>query len=444
MKLFSKVVRRIPPFRNLYHRIDALEKEDTALKKNLSAAQIEAEQQYKTLAQRDKALEQQCKALEQQCKVLEQQCKALEQQCKLLKKQVDTNEKRFQEIVEQEQKDCAALRDEIAAVKKTAAERDKRYQEQFKKMQQTTERTLAAKIGSTRRDMVAEMNYLYFKGLHPDQYADALKEWYYQRTGHELNLEHPRTYTEKIQWLKLYDSTPLKGELSDKYLVRNYVRKKIGEKYLVPLLGVWDRVDDIPFDDLPKQYALKATHGSGWNIIVKDKTLLNVEDAKRKLNKWMRTNFAYHSLELHYKSVRPKIIAEEYMENKDGDIYDYKVFCFDGKARYIMFLSQRAIGLKMAVYDTEWNLMPFVYGVPRLEQEVPKPDNLEELITAAEKLAEGFCFVRVDFYLLNNGAIKFGEMTFTSNSGQSMWEPVEYEQKLGDMIHLPCDEREAQ
>ncbi len=434
MKLFSKLIRRIPPFRNLYRRIDALKKENTVLKKKLSAAQEESAQQYKSLMQRDEALEQQYKAL---------------------KKQIDTNEKRCRELAEQERKDCATLREELVAASKSAAEQTQRDRSALQgelaalkkantDRDQQYQKQLAGKISSTRRDMVAEMNYLYYKGLHPDQYADALKEWYYQRTGHALNLEHPRTYTEKIQWLKLYDSTPLKGELSDKYLVRDYVREKIGEEYLVPLLGVWDRVDDIPFDDLPQQYALKATHGSGWNIIVKDKALLNVADAKRKLNKWMRTNFAYHTMELHCKTVQPRIIAEQYMENENGDINDYKVLCFDGKAKYILFLTGRQTRLKKAVYDTNWNLMPFLDSGVRLEEDVPKPAHLTELISLAEKLAEGFAHVRVDFYCLNNGAIKFGEMTFTPASGQYRWEPEEYERKLGDMIHLPCDEPEAQ
>ncbi|MCD8127632.1 MAG: hypothetical protein LUD82_09395 [Clostridiales bacterium] len=162
-----------------------------------------------------------------------------------------------------------------------------------------------------------------------------------------MNLEHPRTHTEKIQWLKLYDSTPLKGELSDKYLVRDYVREKIGKEYLVPLLGAWDRAEDIPFDELPERFALKATHGSSWNIIVHDKSKLDVVNAKRKLNKWLRTDFAfYDGLEMHYRYTKPRIVAEAYMENTGGDIDDYKAFCFDGKARYILFLTGRQTALK--------------------------------------------------------------------------------------------------
>lgn len=160
------------------------------------------------------------------------------------------------------------------------------------------------------------------------------------------------------------------------------------------------------------------------------------------MKEWLQTDFAFRDgLELHYSYTEPRIIAEKYIENSGGEVNDYKVFCFDGKAKYVMFLSQRSTALKMAVYDTDWNLMPFVYAVERLNREVPKPDNLEELLSLAEKLAEGFPFVRVDFYLLNSGEIKFGELTFTSDSGQNPWRPAEYDRKLGDLIHLPCDER---
>ncbi|MCD7919245.1 MAG: glycosyltransferase [Clostridiales bacterium] len=304
---------------------------------------------------------------------------------------------------------------------------------------------LSKQMGTNRWELSREDEYYYFKGLEPSRYPDALKEWYYHNTGHELNLEHPRTYTEKIQWLKLYDSTPLKGELSDKYLVRDYVREKIGKEYLVPLLGVWDRAEDIPFDDLPERFALKVTHGSSWNIIVHDKSKLDVVNAKRKLNKWLKTDFAfYDGLEMHYRYTKPRIVAEAYMENTGGDIDDYKVFCFDGKARYILFLTGRQTALKKAVYDTDWNLMPFLDGGTRLEEDVPRPAHLTELVSLAEKLAEGFNHVRVDFYCLNTGEIKFGEMTFTPTSGQSLWEPAEYNLMLGDLIHLPCDEGEVQ
>ena len=281
-------------------------------------------------------------------------------------------------------------------------------------------------------------NYDYYSHLNPSQYADELKLWYKRVTKEDLDLDNPQTFNEKIQWSKLYDSTPLKTRLSDKYLVREWVEKKIGAQYLIPLLGVWDKFDEIDFDKLPDQFVLKANHGCGWNIIVKDKLKFDIEDARSKFSEWMKTNFAFKwGLELQYLNIPPKIIAEEYLENGNNDLYDYKVFCFNGKAESIMFLSERKTGLKMAFYDLNWNKLPFTYSFPRNEEDIPKPKNLDLLIELAETLAEGFAHVRVDFYILNDGSIKFGEMTFTSAGGTCKWNPPEQNRIYGDLIQLP-------
>lgn len=283
-------------------------------------------------------------------------------------------------------------------------------------------------------------DYNYYQNLPPKIriYRSELCEWYERIMGEKLNLKSPQTYNEKIQWLKLYDSTPLKTQLADKYLVRDYVKEKIGEEYLIPLLGVYDSFDEIDFDALPNSFVLKANHGCGWNIIVKDKNSFDKVDAKQKFDAWMNTNFAFsNGFELHYYNIKPKIIAEEYLENGNDDLYDYKVFCFDGKAESVMFLSERKIGLKMAFYDKEWHKLPFVYSYPRNEDEICRPNNLEHILGLAEKLSHGFAHVRVDFYVLNDGRIKFGEMTFTSASGISKWNPPEQDRIYGELIKLP-------
>lgn len=284
----------------------------------------------------------------------------------------------------------------------------------------------------------AKKDYTYYKNLNIEQYPVELKEWFYRCTRQALNLENPQTFNEKIQWLKLYDSTPLKTRLADKYLVREWVNEKIGDEYLIPLLGVWDRFKDINFDKLPNSFVLKANHGCGWNIIVKDKNLFDQEGARVKFDEWMNTNYAFiFGLELHYENIVPKIIAEQYLENAEGDIYDYKIWCFDGKAKYIMFLAERKTGLKMTVLDTEWNVLPVVYSYPRNENEVSRPENSGLMLELAEKLSKGFPHVRVDFYCLNDGTIKFGELTFTSASGTSKWDPPEYNLEFGRLIALP-------
>lgn len=281
-------------------------------------------------------------------------------------------------------------------------------------------------------------DYDYYASLKPEQYAGELKEWYAHIMGQKLNLDHPRTYNEKLQWLKLYDSTPLKTRLADKYLVREWVKEKIGEEYLVPLLGVWDSFDEIDFDALPQRFVLKANHGCGWNLIVKDKSQLDLKDAREKFNTWMGLNYAYcNGLELHYMHIQPKIIAEEYLENDHDDLRDYKVFCFGGKAHHIMYLTDRKVGMKMSFYDLDWNKQNFVYSFPLNDQDVPRPQRLEELIEVSEKLAQGFAHARVDFYILNDGTLKFGEITFTSATGTCKWNPPQQDQIYGDLIQLP-------
>ena len=292
---------------------------------------------------------------------------------------------------------------------------------------------LNMKIEELKRNCI----YKIHKYCSEEKRAEALKDWYFEHTGEKLNLENPKTFNEKIQWLKLYDSTPEKTRLADKYLVRDWVKEKIGEEYLIPLLGVWDKFDDINFDELPKQFVLKCNHGSGYNIIVKDKSKLDIEDARKKINKWLNEDFAFKGFEMHYSSIQRKIIAEKYIENDNNDLYDYKFWCFDGKMKYIQFLSERNTdGLKMAFYDKDWNKQNFVYSHPMDTKIITKPDNLDTMIQLAEKLASGMNHVRVDFYRLNNGIIYFGEMTFTSCSGVCKFNPEIANLQLGNLIKL--------
>lgn len=271
-------------------------------------------------------------------------------------------------------------------------------------------------------------------------YKTELLHWWYQLKKTHLNLDNPKTFNEKIQWLKLYDSTPIKTRLADKYLVRDWVKEKIGEEYLIPLLGVYDKFDDIDFAKLPKQFVIKCNHGCGYNIIVKDKSKLDLSDAKAKIDKWMNENFAFRvGFELHYRDIEPKIIIEKYIENKGtDDLYDYKFWCFNGKVEYIQFLSERNLdGLKMAFYDKNWHKQKFVYSYPLDKKTIKKPDNLDVMIELAKKLSVGFNHVRVDFYRLNDGTIYFGEMTFTSASGTCKWNDERINRYFGNLIKLP-------
>jgi len=286
--------------------------------------------------------------------------------------------------------------------------------------------------------MDQDISYRFEMGLHRDDYRRALEDWYYSRTHLRLDLDNPQTFNEKIQWLKLYDSTPIKTRLSDKFLVRDWVCKTVGRKYVTPLLGVWDDFDAIDFDTLPKRFVLKATHGSGWNMIVKDKSSFQPSVAKFKFDAWMRTNFAFWAgLELHYVNIQPRIIAETYLENDGGDLPDYKVWCFDGEPHYVMLVVGRATGARKAFYDLDWALQSFVYDHPRLEETVPRPDNLQEIIELARELSRGFCHSRVDIYRLDDGSLRFGEITFTSSSGIAKWNPRSADLAMGRLLTLP-------
>lgn len=279
------------------------------------------------------------------------------------------------------------------------------------------------------------------KALDPSEYEKVLARWFKETAGEELDLVNPRTFNQKIQWLKLNDSTPEKGRLADKYLVRRYVADRIGGEYLVPLLGVWDNPYDIDFDKLPDRFVLKCTHGCGWNIIVKDKKELNIPAARRKLKRWLATDYAYFDgLELHYHYCEPRIVAEAYLENSSeggsSDLYDYKFWCFNGRVEYIMFLENRARDLRMAFYDRDWNIQPFVYSHPKVEREVPRPRNLARMIELSEKLAQGQAHVRVDFYRTDEGKVYFGEMTFSSCNGACIWDPPEANVLMGSLFEV--------
>lgn len=289
-----------------------------------------------------------------------------------------------------------------------------------------------------KRDREKKYDYAYYSVLPPRKYPRELKRWYKRMTGDRLNLRNPKTFNEKIQWMKLYDATPLKTRLADKYLVREWVKEKIGEEYLVPLLGVWDSFDEIDFDSLPDRFALKANHGSGWNIIVKDRATLDREATKKKFDLWMKTNFAFRAgLELHYMNIPPKIIAEQYIENADG-LKDYRFYCFNGKPYqvWVDIFSGTRNHLR-SVYDMDWNPVPLRCTWPDGGELLrKKPASFEKMKEFATLLSQDFAFVRVDFFDVD-GKLYMGEMTFTPMSGQGRFEPPVWDLKLGEMLKLP-------
>ena len=278
-------------------------------------------------------------------------------------------------------------------------------------------KTQSYKIENKRK----ELQYQIHRYCPEDKIPTALKDWYFDKTGEHLDLENPKTFNEKIQWLKLYDSTPLKTRLADKYLVRDWVKEKIGEEYLIPLLGVWDKFDEIDFDKLPNQFVLKCNHGCGYNIVVKDKSKLDLKDAKNKINTWLKEDFAYRNgFELHYSAIPRKIIAEKYIQEVDTCAIDYKFICFDGNP-YLCWVTNKHLEVhKRSFYKLpEWKLQDIELkdGGAILDKEgVAKPKNLSSMLEICKTLSKGFPVVRVDLYLVKD-KISFGEMTFTSASG---------------------------
>ena len=275
------------------------------------------------------------------------------------------------------------------------------------------------------------------------KYPEEVGLCYQSEKEEVLNLAVPKTFDEKIQWMKLYDRDARKSNLSDKYLCREFIAEKIGEKYLIPLVGIWNNFDEIDFSVLPEQFVLKATHGNKWSRIVKDKETLNMAELKEVLNNWLGLNYAFYAkFEAQYNDISPRIIAEKYIESFHDNIFNYKVFCFNGKAKYIMFMAQERNDIKAVFFDKNWNLQPFIYNYSKYEKKVKKPGQLGELLDLSEKLGEGFSYVCINFRILNGGEIKFVELSFSPESGFMSWNPCQYDQVMGGLITLPFEVKE--
>ena len=275
------------------------------------------------------------------------------------------------------------------------------------------------------------------KKLDKSAYANEVAKQYEKRIGHALNWNSLETYTEKMQWAKLYDNDPRKSVLTDKYAVRSWVQKKIGESYLIKLIGVWDDFNEIDFSNLPDRFVLKTNHGSGTNVIVRDKKKLNLKYTNCKFKDWLATDFGYKSFELHYSNIKPKIIAEEYVETEYGELTDYKFLCFDGKPYFCWVDMGRFSNHTRNVYNMEWELQPWNQETYKhYDGTIEKPKNFEKMVEIAEVLSKDFFHVRVDLYNVN-GRIYFGEMTFANGGGFDRIFPAEYDKMLGDLWKLP-------
>ena len=266
---------------------------------------------------------------------------------------------------------------------------------------------------------------------------------FFQRMGKKLNLKNPQTFSEKLQWLKLYNRKPEYTQMVDKYAVKEYVAKIIGEKYVIPTLGVWNTPEEIDWDMLPEQFVLKTTYGGGslGVVICNNKSTFNREEAIKKLHRSMKQNI-YRSLrEWPYKNLKRKIIAETHLFSLEGqqkDLYDYKFFCFNGAPRYCQVITGRSDAEACDMFDLQWKHIPLrePQKYPNASFQIEKPESLDQMTDFAKRLSKDIPFARVDFYNIN-GHVYFGEITFFPTSGMGGFSPEEWDYKFGELIQLP-------
>jgi hypothetical protein len=267
---------------------------------------------------------------------------------------------------------------------------------------------------------------------------DYISYQFFLNLRYNLNIFTPKTFCEKIQWLKVFYEKPLLTICADKYRVREYVEEKIGTDILVPLIAVYDSLEEIDFDTLPSKFVLKVNWGSGLNIICKDKAKINIQEIKDTLSKWLRkeSNHYYYSFEFSYKNIIPKIVCEQYIEQIDGKLLDYKFFCFNGNVKYIQVDFDRHTNHTQSFYNREWEKVNFTLKFEQKMEPIAKPEHFDKMLEIAEKLSQDFTFVRVDLYNID-AQIYFGELTFCPGSGMYVFNPNEWDEKLGELIVLP-------
>lgn len=277
----------------------------------------------------------------------------------------------------------------------------------------------------------------YYSTKDQSQREQIVAKQYKSISDKELDWDNLKTYNEKMQWSKLYENIPKKTLLADKYLVRNWISEKIGEEYLIPLIGVWDNFKEIDFSTMPNKFVLKANHAAGTNIIVSDKLKLNVKEAEVLFNNWLKVNYGYFSLyQMQYENIEPKIIAEEFVQDSKGELPEFKFFCFHGEVYYCWFILETETERYGNIYDLEWELQPWKFkGRDNTPYTISKPSNFEKMVEIAKILSSGFSHVRVDLYNVD-GKIYFGEMTFTSAGGYRLITPEKYNYMIGDLWTL--------
>lgn len=274
----------------------------------------------------------------------------------------------------------------------------------------------------------------------PDSLYIRFQYFYY--TKGRLNLKNPINFNQKLQWLKIHDRNPLYTIMADKYEARKYIESKIGGRYLIPLLGVWNKFDEIDFEKLPSQFVLKCTHDSGGVIICRDKKNIDIAEVKNKMNKCLKRNYFYFGREWPYKNIVPRIICEKYLVDESGvELKDYKIFCFNGEPKIIKVDFNRFENHKCNIYTIDWELIDFALEYPNEPSIcIRRPDKLNDMLQIARILANNMPHLRVDFYSIKD-QIYVGELTFYHLSGYGKFSPESYNDLLGSWIDLPVQDK---
>lgn len=267
-----------------------------------------------------------------------------------------------------------------------------------------------------------------------------LEVHFLNKTGYKLNLDNPKTFNEKLQWLKLNDRHPEYTKMVDKATAKDYVASVVGDKFIIPTYGVWNNVEDIEWGKLPNKFVVKSTGDSGGVVVCKDKNKFDIAAATSKLKKLGSRKYYNQNREYPYRDVPHRYIAEALLENgKDTDIPDYKIFCFNGVPYYIQVDVDRSVHHCRNIYDTNWNLQDLQIEFPNItDRIIEKPQNLETMLELAKMLSQDKVHVRVDLYNID-GNIYFGELTFFHGSGIEKFKPIEWDYKFGELLHLPID-----
>lgn len=263
-----------------------------------------------------------------------------------------------------------------------------------------------------------------------------LKMVFWIKTGKKLNLKNPKTFCDKLNWLKLHDFHPEYTRLADKIAVREHLKEILGEDICLPMLGAWEHYDDIDFDALPDKFVMKCNHDSGSVKIIRDKSSMDHAALREFYEGRLKLNPFVLGREYPYKDIKPRLLVEQFMTSENGrDIRDYKFLCFDGVPRYMFVISDRSTDCRSDFYDMDFNRLPIVDTYPMSDEPMEKPEFFDEMVSLVTKLAQGFRTIRIDLYEID-GKIYFGEYTFYDGGGFWPKEPVEWEHKMGDLIRI--------